>query len=256
MAQNIYIDVDAARIVKSPFSTVPQDPSFLFRGDVRDINLHFLRQTGVAGAPYVALDKSAASCKLAIGKVIGSPTDGTWTLDGNSALTPTTTAAALQALLRVSESDNALTVAGNMADGFTVTYGSVGAKSLLTGSVALLLPGCDLTITRRRTGDGSTIDQQFVRVRLTPAVYQPTWTNISSTVAATISTVAAGSSTVSEVQRVTFDKIPATGTWTLTLPSDTRSITAAVVAGVFTTTTNHGFAIGQPSKTGESVSRF
>jgi hypothetical protein len=85
-----------------------------------------------------------------------------------------------------------------------------------------------------------------VRVRQAPVAFQDTFSDITATVTATVSTVTGGSTTASEVQKIAFDKIPATGTWTATLPSDTRSITAAVVAGVFTTTANHGFALNQP----------
>lgn len=245
MATPLYIDLDASRLVKGFNSTVPISPTGLFRGDVRDLNLYFLRQTGVPSAPYVAVDKSAAAVKLAIGDKVGTPTSGTWTLDGNS-FNFDTTAALIQSALRTSQSDASLTVTGSMAAGFTITWGAVGAESALSGSVSGLLPECNLTIDERRAGTGSVKEQQYVRVRLAAAAFQDTFTDISTTVAATVSTVAGGSSTVSEVQKIAFDKAPISGGWIITIPADTRSVTAAVVAGVFTTTTNHGLVPNQP----------
>lgn len=245
MATNLFVDLDAGRLVKSLRSTAPVNPSTFFRGDVRTVNAYFLRQTGVSNAPYTSADKSGASVKVAIGDKTGVPTSGTWTLDG-ATLAFDATAATVQAALRTTQSDNALTVAGSMEDGFTITWGVNGSESLLTGSTVGLLPECDLTIGERRAGSGSAKEQQYIRVRLTPGAYQDTWSDITSTVTATVSTLAGGSSTVSEVQKIAFDKEPIAGSWTIMLPSDTRSVTAAVVAGVFTTTTNHGLALNQP----------
>jgi hypothetical protein len=47
------------------------------------------------------------------------------------------------------------------------------------------------------------------------------------------------------VQKIALAPYPSSGTWSITFPGDTRSVTAAVVAGVFTTTANHGFALNQ-----------
>jgi hypothetical protein len=246
MATDLFCDLDANRLVKSFDSTVPASPSGLFSGDVKTLNLYFLRQTGNSQQPYVSLDKSASSVKFAIGDKVGLPTSGAWTVDGGVSLTYAATAADVQASLRTTQSDSSLVVAGSMAGGFTVTWGAVGAESLVTGDIAALLPECDLTIESRRTGTASVKAQQFIRVRQSPVAFQDTFTDLTSTVTATVSTVAGGSSTVSEVQKIAFDKIPATGTWTATIPQDTRSVTAAVVAGVFTTTANHGFALNQP----------
>jgi hypothetical protein len=246
MATSFFIDLDANRLVRSLTSTAPVSPTGLFRGDVLDANLYFLKQTGVAGAPYSVADVSAASVKFGIGSPLGVPTSGTWTLDGVSSFTYAATAAELQTALRTSQSDNALTVTGSMANGFTITWGAVGAESTLTGSCPLLLPECDLSITERIAGTGSVKEQQFVRIRLKPAVFQDTFTDISATASATISTVTGGDSTHSEIQKIAFATVPNSGGWTITTPADTRSVTAAVVAGVFTTTANHGLALNQP----------
>jgi len=245
MATNLYIDLDASRLVKGFSSQVPVNPSAFFRGDVQTVNLYFLRQTGISGAPYLSVDKSAATVKMAIGDKTGTPTSGTWTLDGVS-LGYDTTAALVQAALRTSQSDASLTVAGSMELGFTITWSVVGAETALVADATGLLPYCSATVTERRAGTGSVKEQQFIRVRLTPGAEQTSFSDITATVTGTISTVAGGSSTVSEVQKIAFNKVPVSGGWTISVPADTRSVTAAVVAGVFTTTANHGFALNQP----------
>lgn len=246
MATSLYIDLDASRVVKSLTSMIPINPSGFFRGDELDLNLYFLRQTGVSGAPYTPDDLTGTSIKLAIGRKLGLPTAGTWTVDGGVDLTYAATAAQVQAALRTTQADALLTVTGSMALGFTVDWGSVGVEATLTGTAVGLTPECDLTIGERRAGSVSVIEQQFIRVRLKPAALQDTWADISTTVAATVTTSAGGSATVNEVQKVALDKVPSSGSWTITMPADTRTITAAVVAGVFTTTANHGFALDQP----------
>jgi hypothetical protein len=203
MAAKIFVDLDARRFVESALSTAPADLSGLFRGDVDDFEIYFLERTNNSAAPYAYSDKSAASVKAAIGSKLGTPTSGSWTLDGAS-FTFEATATQLQTALRTSQSDASLTVVGSMADGFTITWGAVGAESLLAGDASGLLPSCDLSVTERRAGTGSVKEQQFVRVRLSPAAYQDTWTDLTTSVTATISEVVAGSSTANEIQKIAF----------------------------------------------------
>jgi hypothetical protein len=55
-----------------------------------------------------------------------------------------------------------------------------------------------------------------------------------------------GTTSANAVQKLSFTKIPATGTFTLTLPGVTiPATTAAVTGGVFTTTANHGLSSSQ-----------
>ena len=244
MATSLYIDLAANRLVKSLYSVAPVNPSGLIRGDVLDINLYFLQPTGVNSAPYVPADLSASSVKVAIGEKLAMPTAGTWTLDAN-VLTYNTTAALIQTALRASQSDASLTVTGSMEEGFTINWGSVGVEALLSASSTNLSPECDVTIGERRAGSASVIESQFVRVRLKPAAYQDTWTDLSTAVTATVTTLTGGTATASEVQKIALAPYPSSGTWSITFPGDTRSVTAAVVAGVFTTTANHGFALNQ-----------
>jgi hypothetical protein len=215
MAVNLFIDEQAGRLVQSFRTTASLGTKSVFKGDDRVYNLYSLRQTGIAGAPYEYSDRSAWTVKFGIGRKITTPQSGTWVLDGET-FQPTTTAAELQAALRTSQSDANLTVVGSMTAGFTVTWGTTGAKSLLTGNVSQLLPVCYLTIEERRAGNGSTREQQFVRVRQNPVVLQDTWTDLPTTVAATVTELTEGDVGANEVQRIEFNPLPISGTWTIT----------------------------------------
>jgi hypothetical protein len=73
-----------------------------------------------------------------------------------------------------------------------------------------------------------------------------TFSNLPTTVTPTVTVITAGSSTTSEVQKISFSPKAGGGVWAITVPADGRSITSAVTAGVFITTANNGFIIGQP----------
>jgi hypothetical protein len=87
---------------------------------------------------------------------------------------------------------------------------------------------------------------QVISLNVDPVAFQNTFADLATSVTATVTTETGGTSSASEVQKIAFDTDPVAGTMAITLPQDTRSVTAAVVAGVFTTTANHGFAVGQP----------
>lgn len=83
-----------------------------------------------------------------------------------------------------------------------------------------------------------------------------TFSNLPTTVTPTVTVITGGSSTTSEVQKISFSPKAGGGVWAITVPADSRSITSAVTAGVFITTANNGFVINQPvifnTFTGES----
>lgn len=73
-----------------------------------------------------------------------------------------------------------------------------------------------------------------------------TFSNLPVTVTPTVTVITGGSATTSEVQKISFSPKAGGGVWAITVPADSRSITSAVTAGVFITTTNNGFVVGQP----------
>jgi hypothetical protein len=72
-----------------------------------------------------------------------------------------------------------------------------------------------------------------------PAALQTSWTALSTSVTATITSSQTGGSGLDEIQRVSFSKEPISGSFAIQLPS--RNVTvSSVTAGVFTCATPHG----------------
>jgi len=139
-----------------------------------------------------------------------------------------------------------LTVGGSMASGFSVTWSVAGVESLLAVDASNLLPECDIIIGERRAGTVSLREQQFIKIRTRPAAYQDTFTDLSTAITASVAQTQTGSASASEIQTISFDKKPVSGQFSITLPTVSRTITSVVVAGLFTTTTNHGLSLNQP----------
>ena len=76
-----------------------------------------------------------------------------------------------------------------------------------------------------------------------PAALQTSWTALPTACTASVTTLITGGGGANEVQRITFSTVPATGSFSLTLPA--RAVTvSSVSAGVFTAA-NHGLLDGQ-----------
>src|SRR5262245_20461121 len=71
-------------------------------------------------------------------------------------------------------------------------------------------------------------------------------TNLPTVVSATVSTIISGTTTTSEIQRISFSPKAIGGIWNITLPEDSRTLASAVTTGVFITSTYHGFSVNQP----------
>lgn len=70
------------------------------------------------------------------------------------------------------------------------------------------------------------------------------WTNLSSTVTATLVRTITGTESVNEQQRLTFAPDAFDGTFSLSFPSQALTF-SSVTAGIFTTSGNHGLAVSQ-----------
>jgi hypothetical protein len=78
------------------------------------------------------------------------------------------------------------------------------------------------------------------------ALYAATtaWTNLSSTVTATLVRAITGTASVNEQQRLTFAPDAFDGTFSISFPSQALTFTS-VTAGIFTTSGNHGLSVSQ-----------
>lgn len=253
MARDLFIDLTNNRLAASATNLAPAGDISFVKGDNGTWNLYFLEATGVINDPFVVVDKSAASVKLGIGDRTGTPTSGTWSLtfggDTATGVSYAATAGAIQTALNALtaiSSAGGVTVEGSLENHFTVRFNSAGTRGPITANVSELIPDTVAVIDERIAGTASVKEVQEIQLRLAPAVYQPTWTDISTTVTATVATTTTGTSTANEVQRLSFTQEPYDGSYRLTFPATSLTSNATVTAGLFITSANHGLALNQP----------
>ena len=253
MARDLFIDLTNNRLAASETNLAPAGNISFVKGDTGAWNLYFLEATGTINNPFTVIDKSAASIKLGIGSRTGTPTSGTWSLtfggDAATGISYAATAGAIQTALNALtaiSSAGGVTVEGSLENHFTVRFNTAGTRGSITANVSELIPDTVAVIDERIAGTASVKEVQEIQLRLTPAVYQPTWTDISTTVTATVATTTTGSTTTNEVQRLSFSQEPYDGYFRLSFPAATLTSTSTVTSGVFITTVNHGLALNQP----------
>lgn len=253
MARDLFIDLTNNRLATSETNLAPASGIKFTKGDTGAFNLYFLQATGIVNQPFTVSDKSAASVKLGIGSRTATPETGTYTLsfggDTTAALDVAVTAGqvqtALNALTAIS-SAGGVTVTGELAEHFTVRFATAGTRGSITADVSQLIPDTVAVIGERVAGGATTREVQEIQLRLTPAVYQSTWADLSTAVTSTLATTVTGSATTNEVQRLSFSQKPFAGTYRLTVPSTSITIGSLVTGGVFIAPANHGLAINQP----------
>jgi hypothetical protein len=257
MARDLFIDLTNRRLVASETNSAPVGLATFTKGDNGAFNLYFLEATGVINRPFEVVDKSSASVKLGIGSRLGVPETGTYTLtfggDTTSALDAAATAGAIQAALNglsAISSAGGVSVTGELSDHFTVRFTTAGTQGSITANVSQLIPDTVAVIDERIAGSASVKEIQEIQLRLTPAVYQDSWTNLGTTVTATIATTVTGNDSNNEVQRLSFSREPFAGSYRLTMPGknlgDKPGLLSGVTDGVFTAVSNHGLILNQP----------
>ena len=253
MARDLFIDLTNNRLAASETNLAPASPPVFTKGDNGTFNLYFLQATGVINAPFTVVDRSTTSVKLGIGSRSLIPETGDYTLtfggDTTSAIPAAATAGqiatALNALSAIS-SAGGVTVTGALDDHFTIRFATAGTRGSFTADVSQVIPDTVAVIDERVVGSATAKEVAEIQLRLTPAVFQSTWTNLSTTVTATIATTVTGSGLQNEIQRLTFSQEPFEGTFRLTFPNIALTSNSTVTAGVFLTSVTHGLALNQP----------
>ena len=253
MARDLFIDLTNNRLAASETNLAPAAPPVFTKGDNGTFNLYFLQATGIINAPFTVVDRSTTSVKLGIGSRSGLPETGDYTLtfggDTTSAIPAAATAGqiatALNALTAIS-SAGGVTVTGALDDHFTIRFTTAGTRGSFTADVSQVIPDTVAVIDERLAGSATAKEVAEIQLRLTPAVFQSTWTNLSTTVTATIATTVTGSGLQNEIQRLTFSQKPFAGTFRLTFPDIALTSNSTVTAGVFFTSVTHGLALNQP----------
>jgi hypothetical protein len=133
-----------------------------------------------------------------------------------------------------------------MATNFVVSFNSVGTQGAITGNFARLIPTTTALIDERLVGDATNAEIQELQLRLAPAVYEPTWTDLGTALTVSVATTITGSTINNEVQRVSFSRAPYLGSYRITVPTYNVDIASTVTDGIFITTSNHGLALSQP----------
>jgi hypothetical protein len=256
MARDLFIDLTNRRLVASETNSAPAGLANFTKGDTGAFNLYFLEATGVINRPFEVVDKSSTSVKLGIGSRLGVPETGTYTLtfdgDTTNPIPAAATAGAVQAALNGLESivdAGEVDVTGSLETHFTVRFRNPDPQPSITADVSQLIPDTVAVVDERIAGTSSTLEVQELQLRLTPAVFQDSWTDLGTTVTATIATTVTGSDTENEVQRLSFSREPFAGTYRLSTP--TRGLNDdvfSVVTGIFSLAGEaaHDFILNEP----------
>jgi len=252
MARDLFIDTTNRRLATSLTSLAPATTPRFVKGDNGAINLYFLEATGNVSAPFNVIDYTGTTVKFGVGTRTGVPASGTFTLsfggETSGAIGFSATAGAISSALNALSaitSAGKVSVDGSMATNFVISFNSAGTQSAITADVAHLIPTTSALIDERLAGDATTREIQELQLRLAPAVYQPTWTDIGTALTVSVATTLTGSTLQNEVQRVSFSRPPYQGSFVVTVPTYNVDITSTVTAGVFNTSGNHGLALAQ-----------
>jgi hypothetical protein len=253
MARDLFIDTTNRRLAQSLTSLAPATTQRFVKGDNGAINLYFLEATGNITSPFNVIDYTGTSVKFGVGSRTGTPASGTFTLSfggqTSGAIAFSATAGAISSALNSLSTITAagsVSVDGTMATNFVVSFNSAGTQSAITGNFARLIPTTTALIDERLVGDATNAEIQELQLRLAPAVYEPTWTDLGTAMTVSVATTLTGSTLNNEIQRVTFSRAPYLGSYRFTIPTYNVDIASTVTDGVFITTSNHGLTLSQP----------
>jgi hypothetical protein len=253
MARDLYIDTTNRRLATSLTSLAPATTQRFVKGDNGAINIYFLEATGNITSPFNVIDYTGTSVKFGVGSRTGTPASGTFTLSfggqTSGAIAFSATAGAISSALNSLSTITAagsVSVDGTMATNFVVSFNSAGTQGAITGNFARLIPTTTALIDERIVGDATNAEIQELQLRLAPAVYEPTWTDLGTAMTVSVATTLTGSTLNNEIQRVTFSRAPYLGSYRFTVPTYNVDIASTVTDGVFITTSNHGLTLSQP----------
>jgi len=253
MARDLFIDMTNRRLATSLTSLAPATTPRFVKGDNGAINLYFLEATGNVSAPFDVIDMTGTDVKFGVGTRTGIPSSGTFTLSfggqTSGAIGYSATAGAISSALNSLSTITAaggVSIDGTMATNFVVSFNSAGTRSAITADTSHLIPTTSALVDERLAGDATTSEIQELQLRLAPAVYQPTWTDLGTALTVSVSTTLTGSALQNEVQRISFSRQPYQGSFRITVPTYNVDIASTVTDGVFITSANHGLALSQP----------
>lgn len=181
-------DLASARVVST---SSEQRKTFrqLIAGDKYSLQLR------VKDAAGDLVDLTGYTIRCGLGGINSRPTGGTFTLtdgtDTTSALTYDESAADIQTALNALNAsagpyNDTVTVTGSDGGPWVIKFDTNGAQSNLTGTFSSLTPDSSALISELVTGDGSTREEQMLRINQSPIAYTADWTISTTTATATL----------------------------------------------------------------------
>jgi hypothetical protein len=194
----------------------------LIRNDTLVVNLRTVQPSALPNQNWDDVDLSTAAVVLGIGEYDKSPTGGTFplTYGANTAtalaynITAAAVSTALNALASVI-SAGGVTVADGGTGIYTVTFSSVGARTLISSGTNTLTPASQVIISQLTAGDAGTAEVQVIRLAASLYATCSTWSAFASAADA-VTVLAAGSGSTQNIQVVTLNPLPYAGVFTIT----------------------------------------
>lgn len=200
-------------------SQPPIQPSFVF-GDLTPVRVRLVEPSGSTVDPWKEIDLTNKLVRIGLGVPGAYPTGGTFTLsydgDETAALSYSATAAQVQVALNALAS---ITAAGGVTvtsvlGSFRVVFNTAGVTTAITANTAALYPTSSAYIAEAQTGAVDVQAVFVIRLETQPIAYAELEDDLP-VAAATVATVRAGASGVSEIQTITFDPVPYSGVYTI-----------------------------------------
>jgi len=161
-------------------------PPALVAGNKRNIEVYLIDSAGNYDARSGA---SNYALSIGAGPIAGTPSSGTFTLTDGTATTPALAhnasaqivEDALNALNSSAGPFSQLVDVTSTYDGnYLVKFRTTGAVAALSGDASELSPQSAVVVDEARAGDGSTKEQQFIRLLRQPAIFQDSFTQIAN----------------------------------------------------------------------------
>lgn len=252
MARDLFIDMTNRRLATGLTNLTPSAPPRFVKGDNSQINLYFLEATGNIATPFNVVDMTGSSIKFGVGNRTNVPTSGTFTLsfggETSGAIAYSATAGAISSALNslsAITSIGKVSVDGSMGSNFIISFNSAGTRSAITADVSHLIPTASALIDERLVGNATTSEIQELQLRLAPAAYQSTWTDVGTAVTTSITQTITGNSSTNAVQKISFSRTPAQGSFSITVPTYSVNINSVLTNGLIFSTNSHGLAVNQ-----------
>ncbi len=179
-------DISRAFVKSANEPTTNALPPALVAGNKRNIEVYLIDSAGNYDARSGA---SNYALSIGAGPLAGTPSSGTFTLTDGTATTP---ALAHNASAQIVEDAlNALNssagpysqlvdVTSTYDSNYLVKFRTTGAVAALSGDASELSPQSAVVVDEARAGDGSTKEQQFIRLLRQPAIFQDSFTQIAN----------------------------------------------------------------------------